>query len=254
VGWLKKSETIGMLLLVGQVALELNAQESLRDRGPRVNVFVDPFLPYGQGHRGTPRGTDAKPYTRIRVIDRTPSLPLSPDLGAFTKEVFRQQCELAFSRAQYDQAVRFAHHALIEDSNDGRLHLLLSHSFFASGEYQGAAHSLVQGLGLLDQKDWGHFLVAGSRFYATGEHARRLRHLDAFIRSNSRNAHAYLLRGYHRLFSGESTAAQVDLESAILLNPELHFAKQLLALNQHQDALEMLPPPPPRSEESQRRQ
>jgi tetratricopeptide (TPR) repeat protein len=253
VGWLKKSELIGMLLLVGQVALELNAQESLRDRGPRVNVFVDPFLPYGQGHHGTPHGTDVKPYTRIRVIDRTPSLPLSPDLGAFTKEVFRQQCELAFSRAQYDQAVRFAHHALIEDRSDGRLHLLLSHSLFASGEYQSAADSLSRGLALLDKKHWGHFLVADSQIYAIGEHARGLRHLDTFVLANSRNADAYVLRGYHRLFGGDGAAAQVDLELARLLNPDLRIAKQLLALVSRQDAPEQLPPPPPRSMETQRR-
>jgi tetratricopeptide (TPR) repeat protein len=252
--WLRKSNFIVLMLLVGWAVAELNAQEVLRDRGPRVNVFVDPLLPYGPGHHGTPHETGVKPYTRIRVMNRTPPLPLSANLDAYTTEVFRQRCELAFARAEYDQAARFAHHALVEDANDGRLHLLLSHSLFASGEYRGASGSLVQGLRRLGEKDWGCFLIAGSQLYATGEHARGLRHLDAFVRANSQMAHAYLLRGYHRLFRGEGGAAQADLESAILLDPELHLAKQLLALHLRQDALEVVPLPPPGSENSQRRQ
>lgn len=223
------------------------ARKHSRARTPGVNIILDPFLP-----RGTLPAEDGLigPYPSViqsrgshRVlINRVPQ-PLAQD--AISVELFIRHAEVAFHARQYDRSFRMLRHGLIEAPADGKLHLLLSHLQLATGDYPGAARSLLQAVAILNQRDWGQVLRQTATYYAPGEHARVLAGLHRSIEQDPNVAAAYLVRGYHLLFTGQKGRARQDFLTATRLDTELKIPGELLQMTEAATVPESISPPVP---------
>ena len=156
---------------------------------------------------------------------------------------YQRRAEEAFRTRRYRESLRFAEHALVDDSHNGKLHLFLSQALLAVGRYEAAAVALRRGMSLLDEPDWGFVVANYDRFYDDVEYAEQMERLVVFTEQNPNNAHALLVCGYHYTFLGYPAAARQQLTTALELEPHDQAAQRLLAL-----LGESLPAPTPSGE------
>ncbi|MGB6044895.1 MAG: hypothetical protein WBF93_17200 [Pirellulales bacterium] len=242
--------TIAWLSYSAVVAGQPPAGKHSRAATPRVNVIVDPFAPYipipghDAPHELPPIVIQSRGSHHVADL----GIPLALAQDAFSAEIFRRHAETAFYAVQYDQSLRMLRHAMIEDAADGKLHLLLSHTQLAIGDYSSAARSLLQAMVMLDQRDWGLYLRREATSYAPGEHARMLGGLSQYIKEHPKDAAAYLIRGYHRLFVAQKSRARQDLLAAVTLDNQLELPAKLWQMTEAPIAPENVPPPVPARE------
>jgi len=141
---------------------------------------------------------------------------------------YQLQAERAFREGRYEEAARLSNHAIVEDSQNGRLHLFASQVFFALGDYTSAAAAIQQAAALLDRVEWGFVVEHYQEFYQGEDYVSHMAGLDEYIKQNPDAAYAYFLRGYHFLYLGHEEAARNDLAEAIKLEPRDLLAADLL--------------------------
>ena len=161
--------------------------------------------------------------------------------------VFQRQAEKEFRQHDYQDAVRSANHAVVEDSGNGKLHLFMSQALFAVGNFRSAAAAARQAMSLLDRKDWGYLVNHYQKFYTNDDYVTQMEGLIEFIKKNPDHADAHFLRGYHYGFLGHKKAAREDLRKAVTLTPKDPIAAALLAMvgGKAPKAPEPLPAPKP---------
>ena len=157
---------------------------------------------------------------------------------------FQWQAEQAFRERRYDDAARFSSHALVEDSQNGKLHLFASQTFFALGEYRSAAAAIQQGAALLDRSEWDFVVENYEKFYRGDAYVLQMARLVEFIKENPNESYAYFLRGYHYKFLGYDEAARTQLAKAVELEKRDRLAAELLVMAGN-DVPNMTPIPPP---------
>ena len=137
--------------------------------------------------------------------------------------------QLAFRRAEYDEALRSLHHAMIEMPRNGKVHLITSQALFAVGDYAGAAEGLRHAMALLDTEHWGWVVENYPRFYANGDYVKQMNELSAHLKEHLGDGDAFLVRGYHWANLGHEKAARKDYAHAVAAAPEDLAASQLAA-------------------------
>lgn len=152
-------------------------------------------------------------------------LPVTPE----TQPTYQMRAEQAFRLRQYEQAVRLARHALVEDGKNGKSYLLLAQALFATGDYQGASDAVHQAVSRLDRTDWGYVVQNFRSYYTTNDYVLQMDRLTRFVRANPDAAHAHFLRGYHFLYLGHKSVAERELEQTLELDPDDELAAELLA-------------------------
>ncbi|NLS90622.1 MAG: tetratricopeptide repeat protein [Planctomycetaceae bacterium] len=143
---------------------------------------------------------------------------------------FQLQAERAFQEHRYDDAARLSNHAIVEDNQNGKLHLFASQTFFALEDYASAAAAVQQAASLLDRSQWGFVVENYQEFYRGEDYVTQMAKLDEYIAKNPDAAHAYFLRGYHFLFLGHKEAARDDLAKAFALENRDLLAAELLKM------------------------
>ncbi len=152
---------------------------------------------------------------------------------------YQSAAERAFREQRYEDATRLASHAVVEDPENGRLHLFQSQAFFAVGDYRGAADSIRKALPLLDVNEWGFVVENGVEFYSGRDYVTQMERLVERTKQNPDVADLYFLRGYHYLYLGYKDAAQRLFAKALELDGADDLTRRLLAMTN-----EELPPPP----------
>lgn len=143
---------------------------------------------------------------------------------------FQLQAERAFQDHRYEDAARLSNHAIVEDSQNGKLHLFASQTFFALEDYASAAAAVQQAASLLDRSEWGFVVEHYQEFYRGNDYVTQMARLDNYIEQNPDAPYAYFLRGYHFLFLGHEEAARDDLAMAVELESRDVLAAELLKM------------------------
>ena len=141
---------------------------------------------------------------------------------------FQLAAEQAFRQQRYEDALKQASHALVEDNRNGKLFLFTSQCLFAMGQYRDAAIAIYQGVSILEQDDWGFVVKNHRHFYTNADYVKQLDQLVEFQREQPDAAYARLALGHHHTFLGHDEAAREQLTKVIELEPRDGVAKKLL--------------------------
>ena len=126
--------------------------------------------------------------------------------------------------------MRFSNHAIVDDGDNGKLHLFASQALFAMGDYRAAAAALERGASLLPQSEWGYVVENYRQFYRGDDYVTQMESLVTSIKENPKVAEAHLVRGYQYAFLGYNEAAKKVLEVAVELESRDRLAADLLAM------------------------
>ncbi|MGI6416430.1 MAG: tetratricopeptide repeat protein [Thermoguttaceae bacterium] len=186
--------------------------------------YSAPYYPLYTPPAVTLYGTAATPSTAtISAVG-----PVVPAAGKAAE--YQRQAEQAFRERRYEDAARLSNHAIVEDSQNGKLHLFASQTFFALGDFQSAAAAIEQAASLLDRGDWGFVVENYQKFYQGNDYVAQTDKLLDFIKANPDAPYAYLLLGYHYLFLGHKEAARENFSRAVKLESRDRLAAELLAM------------------------
>jgi tetratricopeptide (TPR) repeat protein len=144
--------------------------------------------------------------------------------------VYQLGAEQAFRQGRYDNALRLASHAVVEDPDNGKLDLFLSQVLFALGRYHAAVDALRDALTKLDRSQWGYVVENYTRFYRGRDYVTQMEQLVQYSKANPDAAYAILLRGYHYLFLGHTEAARKVLAKAAELDSGDKLTQDLLGM------------------------
>jgi len=170
----------------------------------------------GGGYGGSAYGSTGTP----------PVPPPTADIG------FASLGDQAFKEGNYDDAIHHWQHALVDDPHNGTLVMLLGQAYFAKGHYDEAAGAVQHGMQMLPQDKWGLVVEHFRELYASNQtYTNQLRALEAARKKDASPAIHFLL-GYHYAYLGHPQQAVRELEKALKLHPQDHFAAQLRDLMQ----------------------
>jgi len=202
-----------------------HANHGSHGRGGRVDIKLGPYgFGYQSGRVGIHVGPAYRGYIgpvyreRIYVPVEREAVPEAIPVTARAiietnggAAAFQARAERDFRKQRYFDALREANHSLVEDPNNGKVHLFLSQALFAVGEYRAAADAIHQGVLLTKSGDWGYIVENYRQFYTNADYVKQMEQLDEFIRDNPEASYARLVRGYHYLFLGHEPAARREL-------------------------------------------
>ncbi len=144
-------------------------------------------------------------------------------------ERFLVQAETAFREGRYKESAVLIQHTLVELPTDGRVMLFLSQALFAVNDYKGAITAAYRGMSLLEPDDWGFVVTNSAKYYGNNDFKNQMKRLDSHIEANPQAAYAFALRGYHWGYLGYHELAREDLNQALELESQDHFAVKLFA-------------------------
>lgn len=161
-----------------------------------------------------------------------PGFAVGPSIiaSAVNASEYQSRAEQAFRNNQYQDAARLSTHAIIEDGENGKLHLFASQVFFAIGDYRASAAAIQRGTSLLDKNDWGYVVQNFKLFYRGKDYVKQMDALIQFTKSNPDLSYVHLLRGYHYKYLGYDEAARAPLTRAVELESRDRLAAELLVM------------------------
>ncbi len=198
-------------------------------------VLYDNMLPYYMPYAVPVPVPLTMPYVVEEVVAPAESVsPVAPNgsviPAAGSAAEFQRQAEQAFQEHRYEDAARLSNHAIVEDNQNGKLHLFASQTFFALEDYASAAAAVQQAASLLERSEWGFVVENYQEFYRGEDYVTQMAKLDEYLVQNPKAAHVYFLRGYHFLFLGHKGAARDDLAQAVELESRDRLAGELLVM------------------------
>ncbi len=131
-----------------------------------------------------------------------------------------------FREGSYASALRLAGHAAMDNPRDPNVHLLLSLSMFALGNYQGAAAEAHAVAAMGAKVDWASLI--GFYNNNVGTYTSQLRALEAYVTKNPSLTAARFLVGFHYLAEGHKDAAQTELLPVVNAVPQDRITADLL--------------------------
>jgi hypothetical protein len=180
------------------------------------------------------------PVGSVEVVDTSLAVPtpgltvdavgLSVIPASGKASEYQAQAEQAFREKSYQDAARLSTHAIIEDGENGKLHLFASQVFFAVGDYRASAAAVQRGAALLDRSEWGFVVENFREFYRGDEYVTQMDALVQFTKANPDLAYLYFLRGYQYKYLGHDEAARVLLARAVELESRDRLAADLLVM------------------------
>ena len=143
---------------------------------------------------------------------------------------YQALAEQAFRENRYEDAIRQSTHAVIEDGENGKLHLFASQIFFALGDYRASAAAIQRGASLLDRSEWGYVVENFKQFYRGKDYVNQMDALVQFTKENPDIPFVHFLRGYHYKYLGYDEAARAPLARAVELESQDRLAAELLVM------------------------
>ena len=141
---------------------------------------------------------------------------------------YQRLAEKEFRKGDFFEALRHVNHGLIEDRDNGKLYLFAAHASLASGEYRAAVDQLEIATTLLHQNDWD--FVIRNRFEAFYDVTYQ-DGIDSLLEYSARNPNSFdalLLKGFHLGCRGNLEQSQIELATALSLEPENALVNRLL--------------------------
>ena len=174
-----------------------------------------------------------------RVVVARPVIAASPTGGSSIATVgnststsfntFHHAAIEAFQGGRFNESVRLAKHAIVEDANGANLHLFLSHALFAAGEFQSAAAAIRHAAALESLEALGYYVKDWRAYYRGNQYTKAMNRLNRFIGSNPDDTSARFLRAYHFLYLEQTDYAAGELAKIIDRDPNDRLTRDLLA-------------------------
>jgi hypothetical protein len=190
------------------------------------------------------RGLYSNGYYGSRAYGATTTYdPIIPNTYFLTDRVplsgnYLRAARAAFLNGDYANAQRLANHAVIEAPTDSKSHELLSLSYFAQGDYRGAAAPARAAAELAAVADWPTLY----RYYNDkSKYTGQLQSLIDFVRENPEAADARFLLAIHRIMLGHQELAKQQFAEYLKLASEDPVAEKLY--KELEGGLDTLPKP-----------
>jgi hypothetical protein len=182
----------------------------------------------------TPSRSDAYATNGLTApANPIPSEPARVDdpLTLAASNEFARQGEAAFKARDYKEAVRAWRHALVEDTKNGTLVLMLAQALFENGDYLEAAGAVQSGMMLLPKDKWDVVVAHYEELYSDSQdYVDQLKDLEKAIKDKADAPWLRFLVGYHYLYLGHPVEAVRELQKLKELAPGDKVGLELLAV------------------------
>lgn len=168
-----------------------------------------------------PSSNIAAPVTTSDSAD-SPSAPNGDDFAAAGESLFKG--------GDYKGAARAWRHALVDDSNNGGIMLLLSQALFAQGAFDEAAGTLEQALQIVPVDQWGMVVKNYTDLYSNiGDYSEQLKALEKARTAKPDDPGLRFLLGYHYGYLGYPEHAVREIDAGLKKIPKDDMATRLRA-------------------------
>ncbi|HEX3725555.1 MAG TPA: tetratricopeptide repeat protein, partial [Pirellulales bacterium] len=134
---------------------------------------------------------------------------------------FIDQGEIDFKAGKYQAAARDWQHALVDDSKNGAVILLLAQALFATGQYDEAAGATQAAMQALPEDKWGVVVTNYSQLYGNvQDYTDQLKSLEKARDAKPDSPALHFLLGVHFGYLGYPKHAVKELDKALTLVPK----------------------------------
>jgi len=145
-----------------------------------------------------------------------------------TSTSFSEKGEASFKSGDYAGAAYSWKHALVDNSQNPILGLMLGQSLFATGKYEESAGVTQASMNQLPKDKWGVVVQNSRELYGSyQDYTSQLRALEGAARTKSNDPALRFLLGYHYAYLGYPQQAVDQLDKVLSLAPGDDIAKQL---------------------------
>ena len=132
---------------------------------------------------------------------------------ATAAQSYADRGEIAFRTGNYSEAVYDWRHALLDDSQNGTLAMMLAQALFASGSYQEAAGATQWAMSMLPPDQWGVVVKNYTDLYPVVQnYTDQLRALEKARNEKPSDPALRFLLGFHYYYLGYPAQATRELE------------------------------------------
>jgi tetratricopeptide (TPR) repeat protein len=165
--------------------------------------------------------------TLAAITDPAAMLPANPAAPTATVG-FADQGEAAFKAGDFNGAIYAWRHAVLDDSKNPVLLMMLSQSLFAAGKFDEAAGATQQAMQQLPKDQWGVVVTNYKELYGSIQsYTDQLRALEKAVADKPNSAGLRFLLGFHYGYLGFPQQAVPQLDKALEFAKEDALSRQL---------------------------
>jgi tetratricopeptide (TPR) repeat protein len=154
--------------------------------------------------------------------------------------------EAAFKAGDYGTAAYHWRHAIVDDSQNPILLMMLAQALFATGKFDEAAGATQAAMHALPKDKWGVVISNYKELYGKPQdYADQLRTLENAVREKPEDPGLRFLTGFHYAYLGYPQQSIDQIDRVLKVNPRDEVAKQLRDEMRSKLPANTTPPPPP---------
>ena len=142
---------------------------------------------------------------------------------------FQSLAEQSFREGEFFDAIKHVNHGLIEDHENGKLYLFTAHASIATGEYRAAVDQLETATALLHQNKWDFVIRNRFEIFEQVSYQAGIDKLANYLAQNPNSVDAIVLKGFHLGCLGMLEQSQIELATALSLEPQHVLAGRLMS-------------------------
>jgi len=134
----------------------------------------------------------------------------------------------AFRGGNYEAALRYCQHAMVDNARNGDVMLLTAQCLMAMGDYARAADAVRMAVETLPPEQWGNVLTSYATYYPDmQQYTDQLRRLEAAARQSRDRPELPFLLGYNYGFLNYAQQAVTQFDRALDVQPQDSAALKL---------------------------
>ncbi len=169
---------------------------------------------YGYGGNGL----YGNAYATVAPANTTVAMQPTDNVGAGQ---FADQGEIDFKAGKYQAAARDWQHALVDDSKNGAIVMLLAQALFAMGQYEEAAGATQAAMQMLPEDKWGVVITNYSQLYGNiQDYTDQLKALEKARDAKPDSPALRFLLGFHFGYLNYPKQAVREMDKGLTLAPK----------------------------------
>ena len=182
-----------------------------------ANYGISSTAPITYVSGSTSTGTTAAP------LPQNPPTDTAANAGGFA-----DKGESAFKAGDYKGAIYAWRHAVIDDSNNPVVLMMLGQALFATGKFDEAAGATQSAMQMLPKDQWGVVATNYKELYGSvQDYTDQLRALEKGVSDKPEDPAQRFLLGFHYAYLGYPQQAVDQLDKVLKAAPTDELAKQL---------------------------
>jgi hypothetical protein len=148
--------------------------------------------------------------------------------GAANAGTFADNGEGAFRAGDYKGAIYFWRHALVDDTKNPVVAMMLGQALFATGQYDEAAGVTQVAMQMIPKEQWGVVVTNYKELYGNPQdYSQQLRALEKAVGEKPNDPAMRFLAGFQYAYLGFPQQAVDQLDKGLKANPKDEMAKLL---------------------------